>query len=515
MNYKARKMSSINTKHIKKYLFAALFVMYAAFTWGQKKHEMRMVWIATVSNIDWTPNREFDPAKQQKAMVAMLDTFSKLNINAIALQIRPTADAFYQSNIEPWSHFLTGEQGKAPSPYYDPLEFTINEAHKRNIDVHVWINPYRLLNSDNLDILHKNNIFFKKPEMFLKYGSQYFFNPSHPETLKHLQNVVADIVSRYDIDAVHIDDYFYPYPIKGREFPDEEDFRANPRGFHNKNDWRRDNVNRAIDMISSTIKRIKPYVEFGVSPFGVWRNKNRDPRGSDTKALSNYDDLYADILKWIDEGKIDYVIPQLYWEIGHRSAEYNTLAEWWNANSDKTNLYIGLFASNIGNKSAARVWQTSDELCRQIKLNYQYDNIKGVGLYSAVALMQNRMGIADSLRNNFFRHKALVPHSPKMSNKQPAEPKKLKMIFDYNRQKIYLQWKKPSEKDLKYYIIYRFGKNEPIDTDSPKNIFATTRNNYLDITQFILNNYSKKMIFAVSSVNRYNVESEKYITVEY
>ena len=174
MNYKARKMSSINTKHIKKYLLAALLVMYAAFTWGQKKHEMRMVWIATVSNIDWTPNREFDPAKQQKAMVAMLDTFSKLNINAIALQIRPTADAFYQSNIEPWSHFLTGEQGKAPSPYYDPLEFTINEAHKRNIDVHVWINPYRLLNSDNLDILHKNNIFFKKPEMFLKYGSQYF-----------------------------------------------------------------------------------------------------------------------------------------------------------------------------------------------------------------------------------------------------------------------------------------------------------------------------------------------------
>ena len=179
--------------------------------------------------------------------------------------------------------------------------------------MHVWINPYRLLNSDNLDILHKNNIFFKKPEMFLKYGSQYFFNPSHPETLKHLQSVVADIVSRYDIDAVHIDDYFYPYPIKGREFPDEEDFRANPRGFQNKNDWRRDNVNRAIDMISSTIKRIKPYVEFGVSPFGVWRNKNRDPRGSDTKALSNYDDLYADILKWIDEGKIDYVIPQLYW----------------------------------------------------------------------------------------------------------------------------------------------------------------------------------------------------------
>ena len=172
MNYKARKMSSINTKHTKKYLLAALLVMYAAFTWGQKKHEMRMVWIATVSNIDWTPNREFDPAKQQKAMVAMLDTFSKLNINAIALQIRPTADAFYQSSIEPWSHFLTGEQGKAPSPYYDPLEFTINEAHKRNIDVHVWINPYRLLNSDNLDILHKNNIFFKKPEMFLKYGSQ-------------------------------------------------------------------------------------------------------------------------------------------------------------------------------------------------------------------------------------------------------------------------------------------------------------------------------------------------------
>lgn len=482
---------------------------------SQNKHEMRMVWIATVNNIDWVPKGVTEPYRQQAAMIEMLDKFKSLNINAIILQIRPTADAFYRSNYEQWSQFLTGEQGKAPYPFYDPLEFVIEEAHRRNIDVHVWLNPYRLLNSDDLDQLHGDNLFFKKPDMFIKYGMQYFFNPANKETLEHIRLVVRDIVARYDIDAIHIDDYFYPYPIRGEEFPDADDFKADPRGFKNIADWRRDNVNKAIDVISTTIKATKPYVEFGVSPFGVWRNKNRDPKGSDTKALTNYDDLYADILKWIDEGKIDYVIPQLYWEIGHKAAEYNTLAEWWNRNSGQTNLYIGLYASNLGNKSASKAWLTGNELCRQMKTNAKYSNIKGVGLYSAVAIMQNRQGIADSLQNRAFRYPALVPNNRLLPSESPLAPNSPKIDYDYIHQKITLGWKGIEGENIKYYVVYCFEGNEAINTENPKKIIATTREECLDITSLILNNYSKKMQFVITSVNRYNIESDDIAIINF
>lgn len=500
---------------IKRFLVPAIALISILTISSQSKYEMRMVWIATVNNIDWVPKGVTEPYRQQAAMIEMLDTFKNLNINAIVLQIRPTADAFYRSNYEQWSQFLTGEQGKSPYPYYDPLEFVIEEAHKRNIDVHVWLNPYRLLNSDNLDLLHGDNLFFKNPDMFIKYGTQYFFNPAHGKTLEHIGRVVNDIVTRYDIEAIHIDDYFYPYPIKGKEFPDADDFEANPRGFKNKSDWRRDNVNKAIDVIASTIKRAKPYVEFGVSPFGVWRNKSRDPRGSDTKALSNYDDLYADILKWIDEGKVDYVIPQLYWEIGHKAAEYNTLAEWWNRNSGKTNLYIGLYASNLGDKSANKAWTTGNELCRQMKINTKYPNIKGVGLYSAVAIMQNRQGIADSLRNDVFRYPALVPSNKLLQSKAPMAPKNPQIDYDYKNQKINLNWSDAGQSGIKYYVVYCFEGNEATDTENPRKIVATTKEKCFDITSLILNNYNKKIRFVITSVNRYNIESDDVAVVDY
>ena len=483
------------------------FVSIWSVSSAQPKHEMRMVWIATVNNIDWVPAGAVEPYRQQEAMIAMLDTFKQLNINAIVLQIRPTADAFYQSHVEPWSHFLTGKQGRAPYPYYDPLAFTIEQAHKRNIDVHVWLNPYRLLNSDNTDILQRNSLFFSRPNMFIKYGSQYFFNPARQETLEHLGKVVADIVSRYDIDALHIDDYFYPYPIEGKEFPDAADFRADPRGFKNRADWRRDNVNRAIDVISSTIKRIKPYVEFGVSPFGVWRNKSRDPRGSDTKALSNYDDLYADVVKWIDEGKIDYIVPQLYWEIGHKAAEYRTLAAWWNEHCGKTNLYVGLYASNLGNKTASKVWRQGNELCRQMKVNANYHNIKGIAMYSAIAIMQNRQGIRDSLRRGAFRYPSLVPSNKMLPAMPPLPPHNPEISFDYVGQKIFLRWKGTGERNIKYYVVYYFDTNENIATDNPSKILATTRQECLDITDVVLGNIDVRKRFVVSAVNRYNIES--------
>ena len=302
----------------------------------QSKREMRAVWVATVANIDWPSQRNLTSKAQREEMRAMLDEFARNNVNAIVLQIRPTADAFYPSELEPWSNWLTGKQGVRPNPYYDPLQFIIEEAHKRCIEVHVWLNPYRVLNSDNLGILNKNHLFYKNRELFVKYGDKYYFDPGLDETREFLNKVVEDVVERYDIDAVHFDDYFYPYRVANEEFPDAMTFKKNPRGFapNQRDDWRRNNVNMVIKELQQTIKSLKPWVEFGISPFGVWRNNTVDTKGSATRAgVQNYDDLYADILKWLKEGSIDYVAPQLYWEIGKKVADYEILAKWWSENS--------------------------------------------------------------------------------------------------------------------------------------------------------------------------------------
>jgi uncharacterized lipoprotein YddW (UPF0748 family) len=493
----------------KKILIIFLLFFNIFFVYAQTKREMRAVWIATVNNIDWSPKNEFEPYRQREAMLQILDTLEVLKINTLIFQIRPTADTFYKSEIETWSRFLTGNQGVAPYPFYDPLAFVIDEAHKRNIEVHIWLNPYRVLNVDNINMLNINHLYFKNPKLFVKYGGQYYFNPGYEATRQHLKNVVADLVSRYDIEAIHIDDYFYPYPIRGEEFPDNEAFKTENRGFKNKDDWRRNNVNLAIDLIFKTIKEIKPWVEFGVSPFGVWRNKSRDIQGSDTKALANYDDLYADILKWLKEGKIDYVMPQLYWEIGHANANYSVLADWWSKNCCGRNLYIGLYASNLGN--GTRAWREGNELVKQIKFNRKFPNIQGVGLYSAVALMENRMGIKDSLKNNFFKYYALVPANNLAATERPQSPENVRAVKNSMLGKTLLYWDYPQNEAL-YFVVYYFGQNSKIDFDNPKNILKTTRDNCLDITNLTYKKEKHKLV--VTAVNRFKIESEPLIFLE-
>ena len=488
----------------KLFLLCIICFINIFFIFGQKKREMRAVWVATVNNIDWSPKNEFEPYRQREAMLRILDTLEVLKINTLIFQIRPTADAFYMSQYETWSRFLTGNQGVVPNPMYDPLEFVIEEAHKRNIEVHVWLNPYRVLNVDNINLLNPSHLYFKNPKIFVKYGTQYYFNPAYAETREYLKNIVADIVSHYDIEAVHIDDYFYPYPIRGEEFPDNEAFKEENRGFKNKNDWRRDNVNLAIDLISKTIKDIKPYVEFGVSPFGVWRNKGTDPNGSDTKALSNYDDLYADVLKWLKEDKIDYVMPQLYWEIGHKNANYSVLADWWNKNSFGHNLYIGLFASNLG--VGQGVWRNGNELVRQMKYNRKFANIQGVGLYSAVALMENRGAICDSLKNDFFKYHALVPASSFAPKDKPKSPVNVRVVQNNHIARMLLYWDNPLKNDVLYYVVYYFDKKAKADISNPKNIWKITRDNCLDITALTQKKEEYKIV--VTAVNRYKIESE-------
>ena len=503
---------------MKRKLLCLVFLLLAVTSFSfadnlNKKVEFRAAWIATVANIDWPLAGSFDPDSQQTHMIMLLDSLQKLNFNAVIFQIRPTADAFYQSDLEPWSRFLTGKQGVEPNPFYDPLAFVIHEAHKRFIDVHVWLNPYRLLNADDLNLLSPNHLFFKKPELFVKYGNQYYFNPCLPETRQFLYKVVSDIVSRYDVDAVHFDDYFYPYRIAGKEFPDAKFFQQSTE-FKNIGDWRRNNVNIVIKNLSDTIKSIKPWVEFGISPFGVWRNDNVDPMGSKTTAgQTNYDDLYADVLLWLKNGWIDYVVPQLYWEIGKKAADYRELAKWWSKYNYDKNLYIGLSSCNL-NTAKPKAWSVPNELCRQLTLNDSIDNIQGEVYFSCKTLLENRQGLCDSIRNKYYSAPALLPACNNPQSKPAIEPQNIRVEKIESRH--YIMWDEISADDAgqnSYYIVYMFEDGDKIDTSNPKKILYKTRENCIDLST--IHSDSRHLRFVITAVNRYHRESSYSYMIKY
>lgn len=362
----------------------------------------RGAWIATVANIDWpTPAAVGNDSLQKAEMTWILDSLESLGINAIIFQVRPTADALYYSEYEPTSHWLMGTQGAALT--YDPLEWTIEEAHKRNMEVHVWLNPYRVnLAKTDTSIIAPNHIFRQHPEWFWSYAKQWYFDPGLEATREWICTIVQDIVYRFDIQAIHMDDYFYPYPQGKQALPDEATFAKYPRGFTDIRDWRRDNVNLAIQAISETIKECKPEVQFGISPFGVWRNADVDSTGSATKAgITNYDDLYADIRLWIKNGWIDYVLPQLYWEIGKKVADYEVLAHWWANEVKGTNckLYIGMAPYRLENASPKTPWGQGNEIGRQMELNRTIPEISGECFYSTRPLLRNPRGVCDTIKS--------------------------------------------------------------------------------------------------------------------
>ncbi|MCI7310146.1 MAG: family 10 glycosylhydrolase, partial [Prevotella sp.] len=301
------------------------------------KREFRGAWIQCI-------NGQFNgmsTSQMQEYLLHQLNELKQSGVNAIIFQVRPECDALYASSIEPWSRFLTGVQGKAPIPYWDPLDWMIKESHKRGMELHAWINPYRAKIKSTRELAN-NHVAVKYPERVFPYDGQLILNPGLPENREYLYQVVDDIVSRYDIDGLHMDDYFYPYPSPGQTIADDAAFTRYNNGFKNIHDWRRDNVNILIKELGERIHQRKPWVKFGISPFGIYRNKRNDPNiGSETSGLQNYDDLYADVLLWVNNGWIDYNVPQLYWEIGNKAADYKTLIAWWNKYAGKRPLYIG------------------------------------------------------------------------------------------------------------------------------------------------------------------------------
>lgn len=442
------------------------------------KREFRGAWLHVVGN-QVIKTKTTDEVKAM--FIKTLDSLKLAGCNAIIFQVRPQADAFYKSEIEPWSRFLTGEQGVAPDPFWDPLEFMVEESHKRGMELHAWCNPYRVT-SNNREVLSKDHLYFKNPEIFRRYGKQLYFNPGEPASIEHTVKVMADIASRYDIDALHFDDYFYPYPEKFEEYHDDDAFAkyAKNQGFEywQKGDWRRHNVEMLIKAINDTIKSIKPYLRFGISPFGVHKNKKDHPDGSETNSLSNYDQLFADVPAWAEKGYIDYIAPQLYWEIGHPRADYDILINWWNNKNYKGHLYIG---QNISTFSIPDLQDTTTtQMARKFELERSLENVDGNIWWPGWTIQRNPFGFADSLINKYQSRPALIPAYTDLDSIAPSPVTEIR----YKNNTIEWSVSPADEKDVMqkplFFAVYRFAKNEIPDISKSSALVAITSSRSFD-----------------------------------
>ncbi|WP_064616601.1 glycoside hydrolase family 10 protein [Streptobacillus moniliformis] len=359
---------------------------------------LKGVWAATVVNLDFPKTTSME--EQKREIDEMMENIKKWGLNAVFFHVRPAADALYNSEFEPWSIYLTGTQNRHPG--YDPLEYAIKAAHKRGIELHAWINPYRAAMNTDLNKLSDKSIVKRKPEWIFEYDGKFYMNPGNPEVVNYVSKAIEEIVEKYDIDGLHLDDYFYPYPsatLKLGDNVDQKEFEKYGSEYNSRGDWRRDNVNNMIKNLSVSVHKIKPNLSFGVSPFGIWRNYETDARGSKTKGLQSYDSLYADSLKWMKEGWVDYIAPQIYWNIGFEKADYEELVKWWAEKSKETNtsLYVG---HGVYKYIEPKPWKDSKELEKQLKLNEKYDAVKGSIFFRYGTLLENPSNILDQIEDN-------------------------------------------------------------------------------------------------------------------
>ncbi len=468
--------------------------------WAQRspKREFRGAWIQCV-------NGQFiglGTQKMQSLLSYQLDKLQQCGVNAILFQVRPAADALYRSHYEPWSQFLTGKQGTPPSPYWDPLQFMINECHKRGMELHAWINPYRA-KTKNTTELAVNSPYFKHPERFFTYDNQLYFDPGIPENRQYIELVVKDILTHYDVDGIHMDDYFYPYPVAGQPIPDDVTFARYNNGITDRGDWRRNNVNLLVKELCELIRQTKPWVKFGISPFGIYRNKKNDPEGSDTNGLENYSGLYADALKWQREGWVDYLIPQVYWEIGHPVADYDTLVRWWAKKSTNRPLYIGQDVVRSVSKPDLNNPKVSQVLA---KMNLQRTFAQGSCFWPASEVVDNIGNYATVLRDVYYTHPSLQPLMPWIDSKAPKKVKKLKKVW--TNAGLSLCWTAPRAKTemdrAVRYAVYRFNKGEKRVYDG-NHLIAVVNNPFIRLPY---ENGKTKYRYVVTAVDRVGNESK-------
>ncbi|SEF13871.1 glycoside hydrolase family 10 protein [Streptomyces sp. Ag109_O5-10] len=372
--------------------------------------EMRGMWLATVSNRDWPSRTGLSASAQRKELTTLLDKAVDHRLNAVMFQVRPTADAFWPSPYEPWSQYLTGTQGKDPG--WDPLGTAVKEAHARGLQLHAWFNPYRIANHTDPGKLVASHPARKHPDWVVRYGGRLYYNPGIPAVRAFVEQAILDAVAKYPVDAVHFDDYFYPYPVAGQTFDDDDAYDTHGGDFSSRAAWRRDNIDKLVTETAAGVKKLRPGTRFGISPFAVWRNAATDSRGSDTKAgVETYDDLYADTRKWVQKNWIDYIVPQVYWQIGNSAADYAKVVDWWAgvAKGSGTRLHIGEALYQAGADGAAAAWQDPAELSRHLTLAGRYPQVGGHVYFAAKEVAADRIGALARVVADHYQQPATPP----------------------------------------------------------------------------------------------------------
>jgi uncharacterized lipoprotein YddW (UPF0748 family) len=466
------------------------------------------VWIATVANIDWPRSAGESWSSQQMSYLDLLDYYESLRFNAVIVQVRTAGDAFYPTEKAPWSRYLSGTEGKPPDTPEDPLSWLIREAHLRGMQFHAWLNPYRATMSLDTLSLAQNHDFYRHRDWMVPYGTRYYYNPGEPEVPIHLDSIMGEVLDKYNIDAIHFDDYFYPYRIAGEVFEDSLAYATHAPPGVSLEEWRRSNVDTLVQRIHTTINARKPWVQFGISPFGVWRNNDADPAGSDTRAgQTTYDDLYADPLKWMREGWIDYLVPQLYWSMDYPPAAHRKLVSWWAQHHEGTRLYIGNGVYKIRNNTDT-AWEDKRELPKQLLLARNTAGVDGNVFFSAKSLV-GQPDVAKYLRKKYFRFPA-VPPGPALTDEMQFEPPSLKIIAE-EKQFFRVTLEGGMTGKWQYAMVYTARKGSKIDISDPAQLIEKI---YLDDRlTFTLgkNLIGRKKGLAFTFLDHYGRESQPII----
>lgn len=461
--------------------------------------EFRGVWVATVVNIDFPSKPGLTTEEQKTELIAILDRAATLKLNAIIFQVRTACDALYFSPYEPWSEYLTGEMGKAPKPFYDPLEFAVTEAHKRGIELHAWFNPYRAYHAKAISPISANHISKNQPELVKQYGKYLWLDPGEKAVQDYSLKVIMDVVHRYDIDGVHIDDYFYPYPQrldnKLIEFPDELSWQKylSSAGKLNRADWRRENINTFVQRMYQSVKKEKAWVKVGISPFGVWQPgypktiSNVDIGG----AFNAYEQIYADSRKWLKNGWLDYLSPQLYWKIEQTQQSYPVLLNWWlQENTKKRSIFPGIYTSRVGRWDAY-------EIVYQIKTTRGFSKESGNIHFSMKSLMENRGGITDLLAKDVYTQEALIPAFPWLNNTLPGKPE---LKFEQPKSgKVQFSWQPTGREKIQLWVL-QIKKGDDWSTE----ILPGMQSSYESAENQI-------ETFSLSGVTRYGIQGKSVV----
>ncbi|NNF19664.1 MAG: family 10 glycosylhydrolase [Flavobacteriaceae bacterium] len=469
------------------------------------KREFRGVWIATVANIDWPkdPNASWEIQKQDFNRI--LDFYKDLHFNAVIVQVRTAGDAFYPTELAPWSRYLTGKEGKAPT-VADPLEWMIATAHEKGLEFHAWLNPYRATMSLDTLALAEEHDLKKNPGWMLPYGTKYYYNPGLPEVQDKLTAIMEELVLNYPVDAIHFDDYFYPYKISGENLNDSLAFQTYSKTGQTLDDWRRSNVDSLVRKVHQAIKKHKPWVQFGISPFGVWKNKDTDPRGSDTQAgHTTYEDLYADPLLWMEEGWIDYLIPQVYWSMDYQVASHRKIVDWWSANKSTSNLYVGNGTYKVKNNPDL-AWNQNDELLKQVNYARNSKAVQGNAYFSAKSLMNAEKELVRIFEKKIYPLPALTPVTPLAPPFPAATPDLIE--FSDSGDSLDFSITPLEASNWTYALIYKPVRKKANQPPAPKELLAKVRINSENQFSLPIDRIKRRKKIQITFLDRYGKESQ-------